>query len=288
MLRSGTDATRVAVTVTNEDLVVQVQPKNINVSSFRAQIQTRIPAYALPRQIMAVESLPMTVAEKLDYKMIGQEANLITTCHKVQHTSTAAFEQVIISAVRDVLGISSGTTIESYSNFLGLGTTSIHLFSLSQRLSKLLKRSIPIRLLLQSPTPQTLAQSLAHVQPSNLHDRNDQTHTLNENKVSFTEEYWWHRYQVDSVTSAFNINFVCELDGTINTLQLASAWDSILARHPILGSKFQRSQELVIRRLYNERSPTAKLVQTLDIDYETHQAFDLQEGGQSNLSCPLA
>jgi amino acid adenylation domain-containing protein len=275
MLRADTEATAVAVALVDGSLIAQVQPRTLDLDRFRLKVQNQIPAYALPRRIIAVDSFPMTAVGKLDYKKIGQDTDWNTVQGELNAISATNVEERIINAIPDVIGVCSGTEIEPLSSFLDLVGTSMHLIALSQRLSKVLESRIPVRLLLHYPTPRELAQSLLHI---HARDGNETSCTLGDSGVSPIEKDWWNKYQVSANTSAFNVNFVSELESTIDKKRLTSAWNIVLDRHRILRCYYQHNQEHGVRRAYHEQPPIVKLVQSLDVDREIHEAFDLQQG----------
>ncbi|KAL1604776.1 NRPS [Paraconiothyrium brasiliense] len=274
MLKSSTEATAIAVALGEDELVALVTPSSLDLGKFRLQIAAEVPSYALPRRISAVDEFPMTSAGKLDYKRIGREAKLVAVVPGTGVSPTPVISMVI-SSIREALGGTISPVIGPDSDLLDSGVTSMTLLLLSQRLSKVLARRISVRHLLQWRTPRQLAHCIEKLEDDN---RKDEEGVLGESNVAPIEADWWAKYQIGPDTSAFNVNFVCALDTTIDIQELARAWNLVLARHRILRCKYQGCEISGIRRLYDEEPPTAKIVDSIDVDSEINTPFVISEG----------
>ncbi|KAF2179233.1 BcNRPS1, nonribosomal peptide synthetase [Zopfia rhizophila CBS 207.26] len=270
MLRASVQTTAVAVTRKDDYLVAQVQPADLNLTMYRGKLLKVIPSYAMPRHISAVESFPVTTIGKLDYKKMAQETYKTYS----EAASPCAFpaESELKVALRDVLDLPENINIDLDSNFIELGGTSLQQLFLSQRLTRSLKRHVPVRLILESPTLRDLARDLASL------DRVDETAyatSLGDHGVSPIEREWWEKVQVDGNTSAFNVNFACRLGDTIDQSRLIFAWNRILERHRILSCRYHVSEEHGLSRGYAEQPPFIRQTWEIDIQEEINKPFDL-------------
>jgi amino acid adenylation domain-containing protein len=274
LLKASTEATAVAIALSGNELVALITPSRLDMKKFRKLIAAQVPSYALPRRIMPVDKFPTTSAGKLDYKRIEREAELIPDDVSSGAVPTP-LESTITSSVREVLGTVVSPMLGPDSNFLDSGITSITLLLLAQRLSKVLAKKILVRHLLQWQTPRKLASCIDELDCIDGHDGGI---ILGEHNVAPVEADWWDKYQANPETSAFNVNFVCTVNRTIDIQGLAKAWDHVLARHRILRCKYQRCANSCIRRLYDEAPPMAEIVKSFDIDKEINTPFDLRKG----------
>lgn len=288
MLQASTEATSVAVTLGQEELVAQVCPESVDVAKLKKEIAKRMPSYALPYCILAVKSFPMTNAGKLDYNAIKKAASTVIRqdCTPVSLTlsrSSESLEEVFIASTKEVLSTTPETKIGPDTDIIEFGATSMTLIALSQRLSRLLGRQIPIRLLLKCRTARNLA---CHFK-ENLNDEWNIGKRLGEQGVAPIEEDWWHKYQVHSDTSAFNVNFVCKLSSLVDRDRLKQAWNTILARHKILRCRYRETFDSSIQRVYAEEPPTAKVMDYFDVSKAINTPFDLKKGDLIRvLICP--
>jgi amino acid adenylation domain-containing protein len=276
MLQASTEARAVAITLSEDlnELVALVQPSNLDLERFRVEIAAQVPSYALPRRVSAVGTFPMTTAGKLNYKKIGREAKGETENVEPPALSSPLVA-MIITAARKTLGSTVSPVLGPDSDFFDSDLTSISLVLLSQHLSKLLARKISIRVLLQSRTVRRLAECIEKLDDI---EQKDDGVLLGESRVAPIEADWWAKYQVHSDTSSFNVNFVCALGTSIKREKLARAWNAVLARHRILRCKYEWSKNTGIHRLYDEKPPTAKIVNSFYVDSEINTPFDLRQG----------
>lgn len=274
MLKASTEASSTAVTLDQDELVVAVIPSSLDLAKFYSEIATQVPSYAMPRRISAMDEFPMTSAGKLDYKIMGQTTKPWATFAQTS-TNFTPMLSMVISSIEEVLGASLDNKIGPESDFVDLGATSMSLLRLSQRLSKVLARKVSVRDLLHHRTPQQLANRFVNFDDIHLRKEAD---ILGESRVTPIEADWWTKYQANGETSAFNVNFVSTLDTTVDTQQLAKAWNTVLARHRILCCRYAHGENATIFRLYNEKPLTARLMKSFDIDLEVNTPFDLQEG----------
>lgn len=90
------------------------------------------------------------------------------------------------------------------------------------------------------------------------------------------EREWFHKYQLDKGSSAFNVTFACALDSQIvDRDRLALAWDTVMARHRILRCRFVPDCQLGVRRAYADCPPQVQRVHNLDIWKQVNFPFQL-------------
>jgi len=275
MLQAVPSCSAVAIALKDDYLVAQVQPPDINIAIFRAQIRKRVPAYALPRHIIAVETFPTTPTGKLDYKaIVAQIYTLSDGASEGSRLFFSSSEQMVTSALRDTLNIPLDACIDLESSFIDLGGDSLQQLFLSHQLSKSFKRQIPIRLIIESPTLRSLATTLGSLEDTEELVIN---HSLSEDGISPIEREWWDKYQHQGGSSAFNVPCVCDIGEEVDKSKLRQAWDAVLARHRILSSRYNSSSPLKVSRSYAKAPPAVIEVQEVDIQRQIDTPFDLQK-----------
>ncbi|PVI02653.1 nonribosomal peptide synthase GliP-like protein [Periconia macrospinosa] len=268
MARADRNCTAAAVTLQNDYIVAMVQPAHINLVNLREKLLHNIPAYALPRHILAVESFPTTPVGKLDYKAIANtefaEPRVI-----IEATET---QEVIISALRSLLHAPSSDVYDPDTSFSELGLDSILQLFLSHRLSRSLKRRVPLRMLLESSTIRQLVHTIDSFQARQ--ETMDDT-ALGDTGVSPIEREWWQKYEKTSDTSSFNVTYACKLPEFHSHTQLANAWNTVLSQHRILRCKYQNSPSTGLLRTYSREPPKVRQIERLDIITESNTPFDI-------------
>ncbi|KAH7303238.1 hypothetical protein B0I35DRAFT_498680 [Stachybotrys elegans] len=236
----------------NDQLVAFVQPRDLDLDTFKAQIRPHIPPYAFPAHFVAVSSFPMTPVGKLDYKAI---------LAKQSPEKTSMHQKVVMEALTSLLG----TTVILESNLADLGMNSLTAILLSHRLSKTVGR-VAVQTILESTTVKSLMGLTDQVL--------DLPGTPLGDFVSPMETEWWHKYQRDG-TSSFNVTYACELSPSVNQSRLVAAWNLVLQRHQILRSRYHYESGLV--RRYAPDSPKVEISDDIDIEREINVPFDIND-----------
>ncbi|KAH8160895.1 hypothetical protein CIB48_g7352 [Xylaria polymorpha] len=270
MTKAYDQCTAAVVAIKDDHLVALVQPVHLDLDEFRLHVRNHIPAYALPRHIMAVKSFPTTAVGKLDYKAIAA----VATSTRGQEAPLTVSREMTILALKETLGMCIDENIDLDSTFTDLGVNSLLAIHLSQRLSRTFKLRIPISMVLGTTTVRDFVEALSCLQTPELRQIDS---TLGDHCVSPIEAEWWHKYHKDTKTSSFNVTYACELPTTIEKPKLISAWNAILCRHRILTCRYTSSNLHGLRREYASSSPTAELVEEIDIQREINIPFDIEK-----------
>ncbi|GAW14660.1 hypothetical protein ANO14919_040630 [Xylariales sp. No.14919] len=263
------NCTAAAVAVKDDYIVALVQPAHLDPGQVGSQIRNHIPAYALPRHIVAVKSFPTTPIGKLDYKAIAS----ITYQNSGPATSLNVWKEMIISALREIIGICADEYVDPESAFADLGVNSLVALHLSQGLSRSFKLRIPIGMVLGTTTVKSLAEALSRLQVPEIRHINS---ALGDHGVSPIEAEWWHKYHKRTDTSSFNVTYACELLATPLKPRLFSAWNTVLRQHRLLRCRYVSTGLSGLRREYAPLPPLVKLVDTIDVQREINIPFNLE------------
>ncbi|KAF2446656.1 acetyl-CoA synthetase-like protein [Karstenula rhodostoma CBS 690.94] len=270
ILRAIPTCSAVAITAMDGVLYAQVQPQNINVSTMRFQLREHIPQYAIPQHIRAVEQFPCTRAGKLDYNAIVSTMSLVKTLSSQDNSDVP--ESMMKAAVRHVLNLPEGASVDLGSTFYDMGGSSISQLSFSHRLSKICGQEISISTIMTSPS---LRHLLTFFEASKLRDQGRTQIPLGDHDVSPIERDWWDKSECGGGSPAFNVTFACTLHPLLDKSRLVASWNHVLGRHRILRSRYYLSSSKTVCRKYGD-VPIALEVPSIDIPHEIHRLFDLR------------
>jgi acyl carrier protein len=279
MLKADPAVTAVALARQDDHLVAMVTPGSIDTADFAAKIRNVLPLHALPKHLIAVDRFPMTSAGKLDYKAIAQAAD--TSRERIARTNApiTPTENKLATVWASILGLEDYSAIDRNSSFIDLGGHSVEELHLLTKLNQEFRRRFPFRMILESGTLGVMAEAIDRMlkETSPLPDRMLQrASNSDEHALSPIEMEWWDKYQLDEGSSAFNVCFAARIDPLcVDRTRLASAWNKVLARHPILRSRYIRSRRNGVRRVYAECPPTVQRMSRLDIWKEANRPFNL-------------
>jgi amino acid adenylation domain-containing protein len=143
---------------------LQVHPKSqATVSLFYQQMVNRLPSHLLPRAIVLMEQMPLTLSGKIDRSALPKpdaQRPLLATPYRVPCT---ALEERLAAVWQEVLAIAP---IGVDDNFLELGGDSLRAMMVMNRLHSLSTSFIHVRHLFDAPTIATFSRFLARHYPA--------------------------------------------------------------------------------------------------------------------------
>ena len=262
----------IAITTQGDHLICMVSPVSVDTVKIVSRMSSVLPSYAVPRHTVAVEALPMTRAGKIDYKAMS-ETVVNKSTRKARVLSTAT-ERAVATAFRAVLDLDKSSSLTAHSNFLDLGGHSLLQLLVSLHLSKDFGVKIPLQLIIEHPTIEGLAKaidSFAAYKPSTV----TSLPPLREHDVSAIEEDWLTRYQFDAGSSCFNVTFVSDFIPTlVDRERLTDAWNAVLAKHPLLRSRYITRLGKSPRRAYSDFPPRAERMTSFELWTEVNRPFE--------------
>jgi len=125
-----------------------VKTKNIDLQEF---LRDRLPAHAVPQNIVVLDRLPLTPNGKVDRRALPAVQPVTSGDHLPPATN---LEQTIAEVWREVLGLDA---VSVNRNLFELGATSIHIVQVRARLQKTIGRELAIADLFRHPTISSLA-----------------------------------------------------------------------------------------------------------------------------------
>lgn len=129
-------------------------------ATWREGLAPKLAAPAIPSRFMMLERLPLDANNKVDRKALAARAALDVP-PVVQ--GSGALEQLVLSVWQEVLR----TNVPDLEcDFFQLGGTSLSALQVSQRLSRLLSRDVPLAALFREPTVLRLTRALSATEPS--------------------------------------------------------------------------------------------------------------------------
>ncbi|THC96836.1 hypothetical protein EYZ11_003660 [Aspergillus tanneri] len=273
------EAHAVAITRRREDLVCMIQTASSDVTAMRAAIRAVVPGFAVPTYIYAVPQLPMTATGKIDYKVIADRVESDQQKEEGFETET---EVLIAAAWRQILncGPHDAILIGPRSSFTQLGGHSLQQLRLAARLTAVFGERITVQMIAGLATLRDLASSIDKMKkgqsipaPGIL-----QNSQYGEYKLSLMEEEWWHKYQLDCSSSAFNVSYVSQYDpDTVSQSRLINAWNLVLSRHDAFRSRYlQRGKKKnTVARILAPCSPRVDKLRSVDVRVEVNRPFNL-------------
>ena len=274
--RAVTETTAVALVVDDGRLVVALQPEFIDTVTAASRIASSLPSYAVPKLIKTMKRFPLTAAGKTDYTAISAKVRLEKK-DSSERLETPT-ELIIAEIWKEILGLGSENRISRESNFVMLGGHSVSQLQLSNRLTAAFKRKMQLRTIMDNPVLGDLSAAIDQILLQKVASPAiSASLPLQQRRTSPIEQEWWTKYNTAWGSSAFNVSMVYRFDpNNIDRSRLRSAWNLVLARHPILGSRYIRdAQDGELRREISSKPLRARRIKRLNVKKEINFPFRL-------------
>ncbi len=236
----------------------------------KAQLAQKLPAYMMPTRISFLEALPLTPNGKVDRKALPEPS--------AQQKPFAAPEnkrqELIREVWQEVLKLDS---ISIDDNFFELGGQSLLATQSMSRLRETLELDLPLRILFENPSIRALDSAIVFYLETK-HTQIELPALLPQERgekipLSLMQTRLWFLHQLNPDTSAYHIPMVLRLKGDVDKLKLEASFQSLIARHEILRTRF----------LADEGKPYQKILSESEL-HQDSWSLDFQKAEQSDLN----
>ncbi|WP_214102956.1 non-ribosomal peptide synthetase [Acrocarpospora catenulata] len=197
----------------------------------RAHVARFLPGYMVPRQVVALDALPMTPNGKIDRKALPTAASAAPAAARV--APRTATERLVAGVFADVLGRTAGE-IGVFDDFFALGGHSL----LATMVAARLPVRVPVREVFTRPTAAALAELLdGPAVPGLAGPRPREAGTVPPLSAG-QERLWFLNRLYPETDAAFNMWVVRRLRGPLDADRLRAAFAGVAARHESLRTRF--------------------------------------------------
>ncbi|WP_338611519.1 pyoverdine non-ribosomal peptide synthetase PvdD [Pseudomonas aeruginosa] len=245
--------------------------------SLRESLKRHLPDYMVPAHLMLLERMPLTVNGKLDRQALPQpDASLSQQAYRAPGSE---LEQRIAAIWAEILGVER---VGLDDNFFELGGHSLLATRVISRVRQEQQLDASLKALFERPILEAFAQGLERttdaVSTIPLADRQQPL------ALSFAQERQWFLWQLEPESAAYHIPSALRLRGRLDVDALQRSFDSLVARHETLrtrfrlegGRSYQQVQPAVSVSIEREQFGEEGLIER--IQAIVVQPFDLERG----------
>ncbi len=216
----------------------------VDLPAVRAFLRDRLPAYMVPRTVVAVEELPLTASGKVDRRALAAlAATAVETGAGDAGTAPAApprtpVEALLVEIWADLLG---AATVGIHDDFFELGGHSLLATRVCSRLRHALEVDVPVRQVFETPTVAALAAAVdallrgdGRPAPPPIRRRDGRPSW----PLSYAQERLWFLQRLQPDSSAYNLPFPLEVAGALDLPALAASLAELVRRHESLRTHF--------------------------------------------------
>ncbi|WP_329032712.1 pyoverdine non-ribosomal peptide synthetase PvdD [Pseudomonas aeruginosa] len=243
----------------------------------RESLKRHLPDYMVPAHLMLLERMPLTVNGKLDRQALPQpDASLSQQAYRAPGSE---LEQRIAAIWAEILGVER---VGLDDNFFELGGHSLLATRVISRVRQEQQLDASLKALFERPVLEAFAQGLERttdaVSTIPLADRQQPL------ALSFAQERQWFLWQLEPESAAYHIPSALRLRGRLDVDALQRSFDSLVARHETLrtrfrlegGRSYQQVQPAVSVSIEREQFGEEGLIER--IQAIVVQPFDLERG----------
>ncbi|MBH9418475.1 AMP-binding protein, partial [Pseudomonas aeruginosa] len=240
-------------------------------------LKRHLPDYMVPAHLMLLERMPLTVNGKLDRQALPQpDASLSQQAYRAPGSE---LEQRIAAIWAEILGVER---VGLDDNFFELGGHSLLATRVISRVRQEQQLDASLKALFERPVLEAFAQGLERttdaVSTIPLADRQQPL------ALSFAQERQWFLWQLEPESAAYHIPSALRLRGRLDVDALQRSFDSLVARHETLrtrfrlegGRSYQQVQPAVSVSIEREQFGEEGLIER--IQAIVVQPFDLERG----------
>ncbi|KAI0946415.1 Nonribosomal Peptide Synthase (NRPS) [Taiwanofungus camphoratus] len=264
------------VVLVKDSLVAYVTPGNIDTSALRERLSETEPHFAVPKWIIALDTLPMTPNQKIDRKALVA-LPLPEREEQYFEPLKTPTEHNLATIWKDLLDVKEN--ISATAHFVRLGGTSLNQIRLVSRLQRSHKVKVPLTLVINNPVLRNLATAVDGLVTTAAPLVENITFNGDTRSLSHSERGMWLAYQLAPIKTPFTVSALYAINGTVDTKHLKQAFDIVLARHAIFRARYHTDSRGIPARDISGDSPRAQVISRNDfdasLDQEMNYVFDI-------------
>ena len=214
----------------------------VDLQAVRSFLRDRLPAYMVPRSLVALEALPLTASGKVDRKALPHQAGEALDAGGAEPAAGRAAPRTPVEALlaeiwADLLGVAS---VGIHDDFFDLGGHSLLATRVCSRLRHALDADVPVRQVFETPTVAGLATAVdtrlrgrGRPAPPPIRRRDGGSSW----PLSYAQERLWFLQRLQPRSSAYNLPFPLRVTGALDLPALAASLAELVRRHESLRTR---------------------------------------------------
>jgi len=219
----------------------------LDLEQLRQLLRDRLPEPMVPSAIVSVGSFPLTRHGKVDRSALPAPEQ--ETAEAPGRPPRTPFEEVLAGIWSEVLGVGR---VGADDNFFEIGGHSILATRLMARVRQLFDLDLPLRVLFEKPTVESLAERIEAALQAGEIDTAPPLEPMPRDRplpLSFAQQRLWFLHQLEPESSAYNNPKVIRLAGELEVDVLRRAFGEVARRHEVLRTTFQAVDGEPVQRI---------------------------------------
>ena len=241
----------------------------LSVEILRNYLKLKLPSYMVPDRYIYLDKFPLSPNGKIDRLALAKSSAPINAEYKYRPPAKE-MEKNIARVWREVLGVNR---IGRDDSFFSIGGHSLNIIQVQSEILKNFGFSAPLMELFKYHTIKTLARYLAE-QKSKTHRTIKQAPYKNKYPLTHAQKRMFILYKLEPDSPFYNVFYVKELSGSLDTSVLIKSINALAVRHESLRTNFYETEGQPFG-IINSRSKLS--VRTIDLSRITNARNRRQE-----------
>jgi len=201
--------------------------------ALREHLRERLPAYMVPAAFVLLDALPLTPNGKLDRKALPEPA---AEAGDESAAPRTPLEEQVAGIFAEVLG---RERVGLREDFFALGGHSLLATRVVSRVRSVFGVELPVRVVFEAPTVESLAAWLERAAPSREISRIPAREGVREEELSFAQQRLWFLDRLEPGSPLYNIAVAAGLRGRLAPAAFAASLGEVVRRHAALRTTFR-------------------------------------------------
>lgn len=265
--------------------------RTLTAADLRSFLREKLPEYMVPTQFITLDAFPLTPNGKIDRRALPEFDVKTPEMYEDYAAPRTPIEELLVGIWSEVLDVS---LVGIRDNFFDLGGHSLRATQIASRVSDAFQIALPIRVLFESPTIESMAAFIESQRHSSGHKVPPPLKPIDRNQplpLSFAQQRLWFLNQLEPDSTAYNIPIALRITGDLDVRALEHAFGDLIKRHETLRTTFVTNnglpEQLIsppgkfvlpVADLYDTAASEREKEAQLLITEETQLPFDLSTG----------
>ncbi|MGG3181746.1 amino acid adenylation domain-containing protein, partial [Priestia megaterium] len=249
----------------------------VNVSTLKRYLNKKLPQYMVPSFFIELDRIPLTSNGKVDRRELPKPTEALRTQEYVPPTT--GIEKKLVEIWEEVLGIENLGVTDS---FFDQGGHSLGAIRLMSELRQEFQVEVPVRVLFEGPTIQSLAQ---HIEEQSVVSVNSipKVPIQAAYPTSSAQKRIYVLQQMNPELTHYNIPSGVQLDGLLNKEKFTGALQQLIQRHDSLRTSFELVEGELMQKVHGSVTFNLPYYRMTELQVQERikefvQPFDFNEG----------
>lgn len=244
--------------------------QNADLQNMFEKLKTSLPSHMLPKNLFAIDWLPLTSSGKLDRRMLLDMATSDlqdNLSEKQRRTNDSPRDEVERSVCKLFSQLLSITSVSLETDFFAQGGHSLLATRLRSGLEREFKVPFPLPEIFTGPTPERIAAKVKELQliTPKTYQLEKVEHSGGLTDLSYAQRRLWLLEKFSPQENAYKAPFLLRLLGGVNDDILSRTIDELVSRHEILRTIFVEKDGIPKSKL----TDTAPKLEKVNLDPDT-------------------